>query len=413
MMDRLRDSKWVYVLMSVLLAFVLWLYVRTDQDPTGEMTLRNIPVQLSGVNVLTQQGLTVSGLSVEEVSVRFQAPASIQDALYQNREDITVTVDVSRCTAGENRLSYTVNLPQSVNRDRVSILDQSPDAITVTVDTLYTSTLPVEFQLNGSVAEGYQTGTAAINPETVIISGSVDQVSQVARVVAILEEEDLSSQFAGDLPLTLLNGDGEVLTDLNVTLSAESAYVVLPVLQEDTVYLTVNFIPGGGATEDNLVGEPVIEPSTITVAGAEEDIADLTEISLGSIDLATVGGSGEIQVTMTIDLDSRLVNVSGVTTATVTFSLEGLETRTFQTENITTSELEGYHVSVVTQVLSVQIRGKAEDLDLIDSSQIRVVADLSEITSTGTFPVSARVYLDAAGTAGVIGTYTVMVNVSR
>ena len=68
---------------------------------------------------------------------------------------------------------------------------------------------------------------------------------------------------------------------------------------------------------------------------------------------------------------------------------------------------------MVTQVLSVQIRGKAEYLDLIDSSQIRVVADLSEITSTGTFPVSARVYLDAAGTAGVIGTYTVMVNVSR
>ena len=413
MMDRLRDSKWVYVLMSVLLAFVLWLYVRTDQDPTGEMTLRNIPVQLSGVNVLTQQGLTVSGLSVEEVSVRFQAPASIQDALYQNREDITVTVDVSRCTAGENRLSYTVNLPQSVNRDRVSIMAQTPDVITVTVDTLYTSTFPVEFQLNGSVADGYQTGTAAISPETVVVSGSVDQVSQVSRVVAVLEEEDLSTQFAGDLPLTLLNGEDEVLTDLNVTLSSESAYVVLPVLKEETVNLTVNFIPGGGATEDDLVGKPVIEPSTITVAGAEEDIADLTEISLGSIDLATVGGSGEIQVTMTIDLDSRLVNVSGVTTATVTFSLEGLETRTFQTENITTSELEGYHASVVTQVLSVQIRGKTEDLDLIDSSQIRVVADLSEITSTGTFPVSARVYLDAAGTAGVIGTYTVMVNVSR
>ena len=88
MMDRLRESKWVYGLMSVLLAFVFWLYVRTDQDPTGEMTLRNIPVQTSGANVLTQQGLTVSGLSAETVSLRVQAPATVQNALYQNREDI-------------------------------------------------------------------------------------------------------------------------------------------------------------------------------------------------------------------------------------------------------------------------------------------------------------------------------------
>ena len=413
MMDRLKESKWVYALMSVLLAFVFWLYVRTDQDPTGEMTLRNIPVQLSGVNVLTQQGLTVSELSVEEVSIRFQAPASVQDALYQNRGDITVTVDVARCAEGENQLAYTVNLPQSVNRDHVTILDQSPDTITATVDTLYTSTLPVEFQLEGSVAKGYQTGTAAINPETVVVSGSVEQVSQVARVVAILEERDLRTQFAGDLPLTLLDGEGKPLTDLNVTLSAQSAYVVLPVLKEETVKLTVNFLPGGGATEDNLAAPPVIEPATITVAGAEEDIADLTEISLGSIDLSTVGGSGDIQVTMTVDLDSRLVNVSGVTTATVTFALEGLETRTYQTDNITISDAQGHRASVVTQMMSIQIRGKPEDLDLIDSSQIRVVADLSEVTSTGTFPVPARIYLDAAGTAGVLGTYTVIVNVSR
>ena len=251
MMDRLRESKWVYGLMSVLLAFVFWLYVRTDQDPTGEMTLRNIPVQTSGANVLTQQGLTVSGLSAETVSLRVQAPASVQDALYQNREDISVTVDVSRCTEGENQLSYVINLPQSINRDAVTFLDQSPDTITVTVDTLYTSTLPVEFQLEGSVAEGYQTGVPAVSPETVVVSGSVDQVSQVARVVAILREEDLNAQFSGDLPLTLLDGSGKELTDLSVTLSAESAYVVLPVLREKTVDLTVSFIPGGGAFSDD------------------------------------------------------------------------------------------------------------------------------------------------------------------
>ena len=411
MMGRLRESRWVYILTSLLLAFVFWLYVRTDQDPDSSAALRNIPVQLTGVNVLTQQGLTVSGLSTETVTLRIQAPASIQDELYQSRENVWVTVDVSRCSEGENQLDYSVHLPDNINQDNVVLQGQTPDLITVTVERLYTQTFPVEFQLHGSVADGYQTGVPAVSPETVVVSGPVEQVSQVARVAAILEEEELNSQFAGDLPLTLLDGEGAPLTDLSVTLSAESAYVVLPVLREKTVELTVNFIPGGGASKDNISYR--IEPETITVAGSDEDVAELTEISVGSIDLSTVDGSGEVERTMTIDLDSSLENVSGLTTATVYITIEGLETRTFQTANITASSPQGYRVSVVTQMMSIQIRGEAEDLDLIDSSQIRVVADLSDVTSTGTFPVSARVYLDAAGTAGVMGTYTVIVNVSR
>lgn len=411
MMERLKESKWVYILISILLALVFWLYVRAEVNPSGTITLRNVPVQLSGVSVLTQQGLTVSNLSADTVTLRLEAPASVQDDLYQYRDDVSVVLDVSRCEEGENRLRYEISYPQNVNQDSIVTQSRSPEVITVTVEKLYTKTFTVEFQLEGSVAEGHQPGTAAINPETVVVSGSVEQVSQVSRVVAILREENLKSQFAGDLPLTLLDGENQPLTDLEVTLSSESAYVVLPVVSTKTVELTVNFIAGGGATQDDIVYS--IEPDTITVAGADEDIAELTEISLGSIDLSTVEGTGEIQRTMTIDLDPRLENVSGITTATVSITIEGLETRTFQTSNITASDIQGYNVSLVTQALTVQVRGRAEDLDLIDASQIRVVADLSSITSTGTFPVPARVYLDAGGASGVLGSYTVVVNVSR
>lgn len=41
----------------------------------------------------------------------------------------------------------------------------------MTVEKLYTSSFNVEFQLKGTVADGYQAGTAAINPETVVVSG--------------------------------------------------------------------------------------------------------------------------------------------------------------------------------------------------------------------------------------------------
>lgn len=153
MMERLKESKWVYILISILLALVFWLYVRAEVNPSGTITLRNVPVQLSGVSVLTQQGLTVSNLSADTVTLRLEAPASVQDDLYQYRDDVSVVLDVSRCEEGENRLRYEISYPQNVNQDSIVTQSRSPEVITVTVEKLYTKTFTVEFQLEGSVAE--------------------------------------------------------------------------------------------------------------------------------------------------------------------------------------------------------------------------------------------------------------------
>ena len=385
-MKRLRQSKGLYVLLSVFFAVMLWLYVREVEDPTGRAPIYNVPVEIVGLNVLNNQGLTVSDISADTVTIWLEAPASVQDSL--NAKNVTAVVDVSRCVEGVNELEYEPSLPNNVNTAGVVTADKDPATIIVTVEKLESRTFTVEFQLQGSVAEGYQAGTAAISPETVTVSGPIEQVNRIARVVAILEATDLSQQYAGNLPLTLLDSSGEELTDLEVTLSAEYAYVVLPVVVVKEVDLTVEVIPGGGATEENATVK--IEPETITVAGSQEALEALTEISLGSVDLSQVVGSRTY--TLPIDLSASLENVSGITSATVTVTVEGLSTREFVVDNIRyVNEPEGCQVTIVTQERTVQVRGREEDLDLISASQLRIVADLSEYTSPGTYSVPVRV----------------------
>jgi len=184
----------------------------------------------------------------------------------------------------------------------------------------------------------------------------------------------------------------------------------LPVVVIKEIDLTVNLIPGGGATAENASYR--IEPKTITVSGAEEDVQGLTELSLGSIDLSKVVGTNMIQ--KEIVLDPSLENVSGISTGTVTITISGLSTRSFDVENIEPlNKPSGYSVNVVNQMRTVVVRGKEEALDEIDASQIRIVADMSQITTVGTYHVPAKVYLDANSQVGVIGDYYVVVNVSR
>ena len=110
----------------------------------------------------------------------------------------------------------------------------------------------------------------------------------------------------------------------------------------------------------------------------------------------------------------RSTNESGLTEATVTVTVEGLDTEVFAVSNIRTSlPPEGYTVDVVTQSVLVTVRGPAEELAKIDASQLLVVADLSNMTVEGSRQVPARVYLNGTSTVGVIGEYTVLVNMSR
>lgn len=413
MMEHIRESKWLNILMSVLLAVLFWLYVRAELDPSQTSWFYHVPVEITGSTVLTRQGLTVANLSQSTVDLRIEGPASVLDSLSRSRKDLSVTLDVSKCTEGENKLVYTPNWPVNINTDSIVTIDRDPETITVTVEKLYTSSFNVEFQLKGTVADGYQAGTPAINPETVVVSGPAEQVSRVKKVVAVLETEDLDQRFAGDLPLILLDENGEQITDAEVTLDSPTAYVVLPVVVVKDIHLTVNFQPGGGATTDDITYE--INPKSLMVSGAESDMESLSEISLGSVDLSKVVGTNTF--TFPIDLDASLENVTGSTSATVTVTVNGLDTRSFDVDNIQMVNIpDGYQVTLATQVRTVKVRGKQEDLNNIDASQLSIVADLSDVDFTGLYSVPAskvKVYLNADSSVGVIGDYTVVVNVSR
>ncbi len=410
MMARLRESRWVYILLSILLAIIFWAYIRAAVDPNGITQIHNVRVETTGTNVLTSQGLTISDISPQTVELHVEGPNSARSRLVQSRNNLSVVVDVSRCVEGENVLRYKPSWPDNFNEEEVFVPDQEPPTITVTVEKLYTKTFNVEFQLSGKVDSRFQMGTPAIEPEQVIISGPVEQVNQVAKVAAILEDSNLDERFTGDLPLTLLDDEGNTLTGLDVTLSADTAYVVVPVVVTKNVALKVDVKAGGGAMAEDAVIK--IEPESLVVSGLESDMEGLEEIYLGSINLADVVGTKT--VTLPINLDPRFTNESGLTTANVTIKVEGLDTEVFAVSNIRTSPPpEGYIVDVVTQSLLVTVRGPAEDLANIDASQILVVADLSNMTVEGARQVHARVYLNSTSTVGVIGEYTILVNMSR
>lgn len=408
MIDRLRESRWFYILLSVLLAVLIWMYIRDVENPTQEGTYYGVEIQISGERVLEERGLTVASISQKTVNVTVNAPISVHNDL---RGNITATVDVSQCTEpGEYQLTCTPKLPSNIDTTGAYFPD-SAQVVTVVIDNLATETKTLELKLEGSVADGYQAGAPVFDPETVELSGTAEQLAQVSRAVVILEADGLKQSYSGRLPITLLDENDEPIIDTNISMSEETAYLTLPVGVMKEVPLTVSFIPGGGATGDGDV-EVDIQPKTINVIGTEEAVAGLTEISLGSIDLSTVLDTSVI--TMPIRLSSALDNASGITEAQVTVTIKGLSTRSLDVSNIEITNVpDGYTVEKVTQTRTIVIRGSESALEQVDPNQVWIVADMSKITATGTNSVPVTVYLNASDEVGVVGEYKIVVNIKK
>ena len=415
-MGKLKESKGLYVAISILLAIAFWLYVRAENDIPVQNVVRGIPIQIMSEDVLEARGLMVSEVNPDTINITFEGSSSVVPRL--NRNNVTVTVDVSRITSeGEHDLTYTVNMPTNLNTTGGSGITRTSDvtSITVTVVPLYTREIPIEGTFVGDVAEGYQAGELEITPETVIISGEESAVNQVARAVVEVGGDSLTSTYTGELPITLLDRDGQVIENDQISLSVDTALVILPVEVVKEVPLTVNLIPGGGISQDDIdrYVKVDIQPESITIAGAAEDIEPISEISLGDIDLSQIITTGTFE--MPIELANELTNISGVTRATVTVTIHGQGTRTISVSNVELRNVsEGFHAEMVTESIDIQIRGPGDSLDQISPSQILVVGDLTDIISaTGRYTVPARVYLNGPSDVGVVGEYNVTVQVTR
>ncbi|MFI3251122.1 MAG: CdaR family protein [Eubacteriales bacterium] len=409
-MNKTENYKIPYMVLSVFLAFILWLYVIDVEDPDQTFFVRDIPVIITGENILESQGLTITTISQETVDLTLRSPNSVSGSI--NNDNLSVTIDVSKLAeAGEYLVNYTLNKPTYINANNIVEESRTPQQLTITVGELATEVFPIDLIMRGSVASGYQLAEHTVSPETVVISGSIESVSHVHRVAVILEQEDLSERFSGELPLVMLDINGNKIEDFSLEISEKTVFITVPVVVVKEIPLTVNFIAGGGAIPEDI-SKLTLEPNSITVSGSKEDMAGLEEISLGSIDLSKV--IDRKSFTLPISIDHTLNNVSGTTEAVVTVQIEGLDSQSFEVTNIQLINIpHGYTATASTQMRTVVVRGSTQALAEIDPSQLRIVADLANISAIGSTSVSVKVYLDASEDVGVTGEYNIVVDIGR
>ena len=408
----MRRTKLYSLLLSIFVAFGLWLYVVTNVSQGDDKTFYNIPVVMEGESVLNERNLMITSVSTKSVSMHLSGTRSNLNKI--NSGNITVKVDLSSIREpGENiALSYTPSYPGDVPSNAFVVESQNPSRIYVNVDYRRTKEIPVEIKWTGTRSESclYDTENAMLDNSTVTIVGPAAVADQISRAVIEVDLTNRMESMSESFRYTLCDEEGNPVNAEQITTSVEEVRVDLQIQRIKVVTLTADLIYGGGATEQNTTVE--IEPQTIRVSGSEAALADVGDIySVGTINLAELEKVSNT-LAYTVTMPEGVTNQTGVSEVTVTVTFTGLKTKDFIIDNIQPINVpQGLDAEIINANLMVKVRGPASQIDKLTEEDITAVVDFSNAEiGTATYKASIT-FADGFANVGAMKTYSVSATV--
>ena len=410
-MKKIYNSKACWMIVSLLASLAIWVYVTSVETDESKTTFRGVKVELVGEDILRDsKNLVVTDMDTSTVTVEVVGPRRIIGSL--SSDQLVAQVDVSKLSrAAYTSQQYTIVYPDGTDTSKLSESRRTPETINFMVSAQTSKSIQVRGSFDGSLAEGYTAEMPVFEPSTITITGSEAYLKDVEYAWVTFGKENVDSTYSVETGFTLMDANNEPCSTTGISFSTDVVTATLPLLTLKEVNLDVNIIEGAGATKANT--KITIDPVSVTLAGDSALLAGMNKIILATIDLTDF--SSTFTETYTIPIDNELKNTTGITKATVTVEIVGLETKTFRVTNFSCiNATEGYEADIITESKEITLRGTPEALAQIKAENIRAVADLTDYKeSTGTYMPQVRVYVDGFTDVGAIGENTISIEIRK
>ncbi len=412
---RLIYNDRILMVLSVILGIIVWAIIAWVVDPTYTTDIKGVPVEFDkttleklGLSVISGQNQTVSvevtgdRVPVSELTAdNFIAKASLVGVDAPGTYDLEVQVSKKL-----QNTDYDINQPNK------------PTVITAKFDKYVSKKIALSVDFSSiSAPDGYIRQQPYITPNEVTVSGPEAEVSRVAKCMAEPElPEVVDKTYGVKGPIVLYDVMGQRVDMTNLKLDKETADVTIPVLKKKVLPVKVKFInvPEGFPISDL---DYTLSETQIEVAGPAETIDNLTEISIGYIDLKLI--EPDSVFAFDVELGDNFLNIQNITTIKVDFATTGFEVRKFNIKSTNINlinEPANYSVKLETRgINNISIVGPPDVLDKLTTGDIVGEIDLGD-RDLGTgqqHNVPVQISVPSRGTVWAIGDYSAVITVTE
>ena len=365
-------------ILSLVIAFGLWLYVVNNVSKEDDINFNNIPVVREGESILNEQNLMITNLSTETVSLHLAG--SRDDLNKVDSSNMSVKINLSNIKEPGDRipLTYTPSYPATVANTAFEVVNKSPSVIFVSVDYRRTFEIPVYVKWTGTRSENYlyDTENYTLDYSAITITGPAAVADQIKQALILIDLTDRTESFSESFRYTLCDGDGNPVDAKHITTNVEEVLLSAQIQQIKEVDLVADVIYGGGATPDNTT--ITINPDVIRVSGGAAVLEEFGDTyTVCSINLADIEKSSN-ELKYTINLPEGVTNQTGVSEVVVNIRFSGLKTKEFVVNKLEMINVpENMEAEIINANVTVRVRGPEAEISALTEDDIRAVVDLS------------------------------------
>lgn len=413
----INDNR-VLMILSLVLAFVLWVWVAIAKSPETEKVVTSVPVQINAEKVVTQKyGLEIFGDKNFTVDVTVKGKKYILDTV--GRDDIVVQADVSEVyTAGIKTLQLKISTKD--NTTEFEIAGSSSSSIEVYFDTYEevekTIKHNISTNLKSLVTDDCLTGDISFSKETVVVSGPATEINRITDVIANVEIDSVLEQTTTFTPeLKIITKDGSLLQYSKITGETADITMTIPVLKVVTLPTAVEFKNAPAYFTSNPLSYSVY-PKTVKVAVPVEAL-DVTKFFIvDTIDFSEITNSYN---TFNVDVsavNSYKIMSSNVTSFKISINASGYHSKTVEVapSQITLkNDSSNFDIYLAQNGnIAVTLIGTSQSLESVKGENVKITVDTANKNiSSDTETVQATVTVDDGFNCWAYGTYEVKVKV--
>jgi YbbR domain-containing protein len=364
------------LLLSIGLAFALWLFVSFTQNPDQRSAFEGVPVDIEGLApgllVVDEEGLPKANRPT--VSITAEGDENTIQTVRQS--DLRSFVDLSGLAAGEHS-----SVPVIVERNRAGLarlaLTSDPAFLSFRLEQEITRTVPLTVEVIGSVPFSFESGKPRLTQDgrpvdSVLVRGPQSRVERVsvARVVADIDR--LTGNYSSTRPLEILSQDGQEIA--GVTAEPSAINVLVPIASSAGVK-RVPVVPRlvGTPASGQIVSTVSVDPQFVQLTGGSDALDGIESIETFDVDIG--GATRAISRTVPMHVPANTSLASGEpSVATVLVQIQPID-RPFQLTLPVPIQVidppDGLLVTLSPNSIQIKLEGSAAALATFDPGTLQ------------------------------------------
>ncbi|HEY9152665.1 MAG TPA: CdaR family protein [Anaerolineales bacterium] len=373
------------LLWALILALAVWVAAVTSSDP-DEVRVYPTPINIQIVG--QNSGMVITGNVPSQVVVTLRAPRSVWDQLTAKPDSVRAILDLSGLKPGQHQL----NLQIQVDEHPVRIMKVSPVSVTLTLEALVTKTFPLNIDVKGQPAIGYQAGNSSADVGQVAVSGAQSLVSLVKRVGVSVNVDGVRENISSSAPITAYDEANQAVNDINI--QPQTAHITLPISQQSGFRdMAVKVVVRGQVANGYRLDNISVFPPVVTVYSSDPSLISSLPGVVETQPLDLQNMNNNINTRLGLNLPSG-VSVIGDPNVSIQAGISAIQSSlTLSGENVEVTGLpSGMNAQISPATVDVIISGPLPLLDTLAHQDVRITADVTGL-SAGTHQLTPNVQI--------------------